>query len=75
IKKKAIDLVADKSLTEDQRTTQLKDFIQMKNNQALQDAIVSVKKGQKKPRRPTKAQVISMMKDYCCKLGGWKRHQ
>ena len=47
IKKNAIDLVADVTLTEDQRTAQLKDFVEMKNRQALQDAIGTVKKGQK----------------------------
>jgi len=75
IKKKAIDLVADASLTEEQRTAQLKDFIQMKNNQALEDVISTVKKGQKKSRQPTKRQILSYMKTYCCHVGGWKMHQ
>ena len=75
IKKKGIDLIADVTLTEDQRTAQLKDFVEMKNRQALQDAIGTIKKGQKKPRQPSKAQVISMMKYYCCHVGGWKMSQ
>ena len=44
VKKKAIELVANKTLTEEQRTAQLADFIQMKNNQALDEAIVKSEK-------------------------------
>ena len=62
VKKKAIELVANKTLTEDQRTAQLADFIQMKNQQALDEVIGKVRKGQKKQRQPTKAQIIAEMK-------------
>jgi hypothetical protein len=59
VKKKSIELVADKTLTEEQRSAQLSDFILMKNQQALEGEIGKVRKGQKKPRQPTKAQVIA----------------
>jgi hypothetical protein len=50
VKKKAIELIADKTLTEEQRSAQLYDFILMKNQQALQEVIGKVRNGQKKPR-------------------------
>lgn len=75
VKKKAIELVANKTLTEEQRSAQLADFIQMKNQQALDEIIGDVRKGQKKQKQPTKAQVIAEMKTYCCHVGNWKRSQ
>lgn len=72
VRKKAIELIANKSLTEEQRTAQLADFIQMKNQQALDEAIVKVRQGQKKQRQPTKAQIIHEMKVFCCHVGSWK---
>ena len=61
IRKKAIELIANATLNEDQRSAQLKDFIQMKNEQALDEIIGDVRTGQKKPRQPTKAQIIAEM--------------
>jgi hypothetical protein len=75
VKKKAIELVANITLTEEQRSAQLADFIQMKNQQALDEVIGKVRKGQKKQRQPTKAQVIAEMKTYCCHVGNWKMSQ
>jgi hypothetical protein len=75
VKRKAIELVANKTLTEEQRSAQLNDFIQMKNQQALDDIIGTVRQSQKKSRQPTKAQIISEMKTYCCHVGGWKISQ
>lgn len=75
VKKKTIELVADKTLTEEQRSAQLTDFILMKNQQALQDVIGKVKKGQNKSIQPTKAQVIVEMKTYRCHVGSWKMSQ
>ena len=75
IKKKAIELVADQSLTKEQISAQLADFIQIENEKALQYVMDSVKKNQKKPRQSTKAQVIAEMKRYCCNVGGWKMAQ
>lgn len=72
VKKKAIELIANKTLTEEHRTAQLADFIQMKNQQALDEIIGKVKKGQKKHRQPTKAQIIHEMKVFCCHAGNWK---
>jgi hypothetical protein len=72
VKKKAIKLVANKTLTEEQRTAQLADFIQMKNQQALDEVIGKVRKGQKKQIQPTKAQIIHEMKVFCCHVGTLK---
>ena len=44
VKAKAIQLIADLSLTEEQRSAQLGDFIRMRNDQALDDMISSIKK-------------------------------
>lgn len=44
IRKKAIELIANTTLNEEQRSAQLKDFIQMKNQQALDDIIGDVRK-------------------------------
>jgi hypothetical protein len=46
IRKKAVELIANTTLTEDQRSAQLKDFIEMKNQQALDDIIGTVRKSQ-----------------------------
>lgn len=46
IRKKAIELIANTTLNEEQRSAQLKDFIQMKNQQALDEIIGDVRKGQ-----------------------------
>ena len=75
IKKKAIELVADESLTAKQRSTQLADFINMKNNQAFDSMVDTIKKNQKKPRQPSQAQVNHGMKKYLCHVGGWNMNQ
>ena len=75
IRKKAIELIANTTLNEDQRSAQLKDFIQMKNEQALDEIIGDVRKGQKKPRKLTKAQIIAEMKTFCCHVGNMKMAQ
>jgi hypothetical protein len=75
IRKKAIELIANTTLDENQRSAQLKDFIQMKNQQALDDIIGTVRKGQKKPRQPTKTQIIAEMKTYYCHVGNMKMAQ
>ena len=54
IKAKAIQLITDIFLTEEQRSAQLADFIRMKNDQALDDMFSSIKKGQKRQRKPLK---------------------
>jgi hypothetical protein len=64
IRKKAVELIANTTLTEDQRSAQLKDFIEMKNQQALDDIIGTVRKGQNKSRKPTKVQIIDEMKTF-----------
>lgn len=74
-RKKAAELIANTTLTEDQRSAQLKDFIEMKNQQALDDIIGTVRKGQKKSRQPTKTQIIAEMKTFCCHVGNWKMAQ
>ena len=65
----------DRTLTEDQRDAQLKDFIMMQNNKALQYAIDTVNKGNKKSRQASKPQILSVMKSYCCHVGKWKMSQ
>ena len=75
VKAKEIQLIVDLSLIEEQRSTQLADFIRMKNDQALDDMISSIKKGQKRPRKPSQAQVIAGMKKFLCMQAGWKMTQ
>lgn len=75
VKKKAIELIADKSLTTKERSAQLADFILMKNDQALNEMIGSIKKNQKKQRQPSKVQVIVGMKKFLCHVAGWKMCQ
>ncbi|MCO6517255.1 MAG: hypothetical protein J6586_12340, partial [Snodgrassella sp.] len=75
IRKKAIELIANTTLDEEQRSAQLKDFIQMKNQQALDEIIGDVRKGQKNPRKPTKVQIIAEMKTFCCHVGNMKMAQ
>ena len=75
VKAKASQLITDLSLIEEQRSTQLADFIRMKNDQALDDMISSIKKGQKRPRKPSQAQVIAEMKKFLCTQAGWKMTQ
>ena len=75
IRKKAIELIANTTLNEEQRSAQLKDFIQMKNQQALDEIIGDVRKGQKKSRKLTKAQIIAEMKAFCCHVGNMKMGQ
>ena len=53
----------------------MNDFIQMNNQQALDDIIGTIRKGQKKPKQPTKAHLISEMKTFCCHVGNWKMSQ
>lgn len=53
----------------------MKDFIRMKNDQAFDHIIGSIKKRQKNPRQPTLAQITADMKKYCCHVGGWKMSQ
>ena len=55
IKKKAIELIADESLTAEQRSAQLADFINMKNNQAFDSMVDTIKKTQKRPIQPSQA--------------------
>lgn len=74
-KRKAIELIADESLTAEQRSAQLADFINMKNNQAFDSMVDTIKKTQKKPRQPSHAQVNYGMKKYLCHVGGWKMYQ
>ena len=47
----------------------------MKNDHALDYLTNSIKKGQKRPRKPTKAQVNSQMKKYLCNQDNWKMNQ
>ena len=47
----------------------------MKNDQALDDMISSIKKGQKRPRKASQAQVIARMKKFLCMQAGWKMTQ
>ena len=47
----------------------------MKNDQALNAMINSIKKNQKKQRQPSKIQVIAGMKKYLCHVVGWKMSQ
>lgn len=75
VKAKALELLTDRSLTVEQRSSQLADFISMKNDKALDEMISSIKKGQKRPRQPTEAQVIYGIKKYLCNQGGWKMNQ
>ena len=75
VNKKALELVADATLNEEQRSAQLKDFIRMKNDQTLDYLTSSIKKNQKKPRKPTEAQMIAQMKQSRCKQAGWKMYQ
>lgn len=75
IKKKAIELIADESLTAEQRSAQLADFINVKNNQAFDSIVDTIKNTQKKPRQLSQAQVIGGMKKYLCHVGGWKMYQ
>ena len=72
---KAIELIADMSLTSEERSAQLADFIQMKNDQAIDEMISSIKKGQKRSRKPSQAQVIAGMKKFLCMQAGWKMTQ
>ena len=72
---KALQLIADKSLNEEQRTAQIKEFIKMKYYQTMDQFIDSLKKNQKKPKQPTQAQVTYQMKKYCCHVSNWKMHQ
>ena len=62
VKKKAIEIYANESLTNEQGDAQLIDFIHMKNKQALDDAINS-SKGKKK-KSSNKVQVLFPMKKY-----------
>ena len=70
VSKKAIELIVDRNLTKGERSAQLVDFIKMKNDQALDHMVSSIKKGQKKPMKPTKAQVIAEMKSFLCMQEG-----
>ncbi|PWA89426.1 hypothetical protein CTI12_AA109180 [Artemisia annua] len=75
VKQKEIELLADRSLTEEQRSAQLADFILMKNDQAFDDMVSSIQKSQKKKRKPSKAQVIAGMKKFLCNQANFKMSQ
>lgn len=75
VKRKAIELIEDQSLTEEERTDQIADFINKKNKIALDEMINSIKKGPKKKGKPSKSQVTYGMKKYLCHQANWKMYQ
>lgn len=72
---KALQLLTDQSLNEEQMTAQIKEFIKMRYYQTMDQFTDSLKKDLKKPKQLTQAQVTYQMKKYCCHVGNWKMHQ
>ena len=47
----------------------------MKNDQAFDHLAGSIKQKQKKPIKPTDAQIVAQMKQFLCCQAGWKMYQ
>ena len=73
---KAIELTADVTLSPEQKTTQLHEFIRKIIVEASELMVGNYQGKQKKrKRKPTEAQLIKQMKLYLCAQCGWKMHQ